>query len=128
MKKVDQFFDYPSHRLITYIYITAARLTWAHAVAHCERWKEELNCLKAEAERIPASFKHEKTVWNQRSGLHKNSSLPSRVVRGYAAYAHKQAAVYQGLQHAATHELRVVQQKVVPIVGLGGGINPFARV
>lgn len=102
----------------------AARLTWAHAMAHSQRWKEEINILQSESHRIPQSFKHEETVWLNRSGALKNSHYSERVTRGYEAYAHKQAAVYHRLSQSAQKELQSVQRKVVPVVGIIP-INPF---
>lgn len=83
--------------------------------------------MQAESKRIPLSFGHVETIWNNRSAAHKNSDLPSRVIRGYSAYAHKQAAMYKDLRCAANLELNTVQRKVIPVLGLGGGINPFVR-
>lgn len=93
-------------------------------MAHGERWREEVNLLKTESFRIPESFRHEQKIWLNRSGSLANAALPSRIKRGYEAYAYKQLAVYQRLEDSATAELQTVQKKVVPIVGLFG-INPF---
>lgn len=70
-------------------------MKWFNDRADMDRWREEMEILEAEAERIPAW--HLKTAENWTTLATRASASP-----GHTAYAYKQAAVHRCLERQFT--------------------------
>ncbi|KAF7305217.1 CxC2 domain-containing protein [Mycena kentingensis (nom. inval.)] len=74
--------------------LTAMRVEWCRAYARARRWQEEIRILEEETRRLRVSLSHEGRIWALRGLAIAEGGGNDRVKEGRAAYAAKQAAMY----------------------------------
>ncbi len=99
------------------------RVEWAKSKARAERWMEEEELLLEEMRRVIAWFQWRAGWWREQGC--RRSQVDAALQRGLAAYAEKQAAVFEGLA-------QVCASYWVPYLRLCGPLpewaSPFANV
>jgi hypothetical protein len=79
------------------------RVKWFRERADRDRFREEVQILEAEFERAIISFRRMSDVWTQ---------LTSKVATpGSAAYAHRKAIMYRGLEEDCVQAYTAVRKK-----------------
>ncbi|KAF7331973.1 CxC2 domain-containing protein [Mycena kentingensis (nom. inval.)] len=73
------------------------RMEWAKAYARVKRWREEVRILTEEWRRLPLSFAHEREQWIARKDAGADFASDPEIAEGMAAYAMKQASMYDQL-------------------------------
>ncbi|KAJ7024743.1 hypothetical protein C8F04DRAFT_968613 [Mycena alexandri] len=75
----------------------ALRIEWSKAYARTSRWKEEIEILGVEYQRVLATFDYEAARWDKRAES-VDSTLSWEEVDGARAFARRQAEMYRGLR------------------------------
>lgn len=81
---------------------TGLRIEWCKGRARKDRWKEEVQLLQEEMERVKKSLLYEANLWDQRAKDTDNWSLPGLICcpaysEGRVAYAHEQHQQFLGM-------------------------------
>ena len=90
------------------------QVEWAKTKARADRWDEEYLLSVEEMRRVIASLDWEARRWTERVSLRTNTSVA--VCSGLWAYAHKQAAAYQGLALSFARKWHPVMEKNLIVV------------
>ena len=80
----------------------AMQVEWAKTKAHADCWDEEFVLTVEEMRRMIEFFDWKARWWINHASLHTGISVALQ--SGLHGYAHKQAAVYQGLAHSFAHK------------------------
>ncbi|KAJ7027741.1 hypothetical protein C8F04DRAFT_964879 [Mycena alexandri] len=77
--------------------LVALRIEWSKVYARTRRWKEEVELLEAEYERVLISFAHEAQCWDARGAAVRVGIISRAEAEGAVAFAKRQAAMFRDL-------------------------------